>query len=405
VLWLPARPPESRRSSRHRSPGSSSRSRIPYQEDLARRSLLPAAMAAATSYVTFAAFAAHTVVPRRRAAAVHLVDLGGAAAVGLAAGVFARLFIVLISAGQAVCRRRASLASTAARRDARRLVPGRAAVTGTNLTSTRLRTHCDGRSIQPQRAAHRRGRAPTRRRTTSTVAGGGVGGLFIPLVIQGALIGASRAACSSSPTRRCSLWSGSLRSSCRLPRAAPRRVLCRVHRSPRFVVPGLIAAVVAQLIMAAARCRPTRSQVASDTSNSASVSARDRCRHHHPHCPVRCHCRRGVLAAPHRIPPTDRGGVDDSTYLAWSALTLSLSYPATGADHHRRRRHAHRHSRRRAAVAPRRCNQGNGGQPTPTSRRVRWGPLCRRHLLSRPRSRSMRSSTLARPPTADDHAS
>ena len=49
--------------------------------------------------------------------------------------------------------------------------------------------------------------------TTATVAGGGVGGLFIPLVIAGALVGDGLAVVVHDETTLCSRSSGSPRSS------------------------------------------------------------------------------------------------------------------------------------------------------------------------------------------------
>src|SRR5690606_5747748 len=59
---------------------------VPYQEDLARRMLLPAAISAAASYVTFAALVGtEPILPVSGQPPFNLVDLGGAAVVGLAA--------------------------------------------------------------------------------------------------------------------------------------------------------------------------------------------------------------------------------------------------------------------------------------------------------------------------------
>jgi CIC family chloride channel protein len=74
---------------------------VPYQEDLARRMLLPAAISAAASYVVFAAIAGtDPILPVAGQPPFDLVDLGGAAVVGLGAGLLARAFIALILAAK-----------------------------------------------------------------------------------------------------------------------------------------------------------------------------------------------------------------------------------------------------------------------------------------------------------------
>ena len=70
---------------------------VPFQQDLARRMLLPAAMSSAASYVVFAAIAGtEPILPVAGQPPFNLVDLGGAAVIGLAAGVLARVFVALV---------------------------------------------------------------------------------------------------------------------------------------------------------------------------------------------------------------------------------------------------------------------------------------------------------------------
>jgi chloride channel protein, CIC family len=234
---------------------------VPYQEDLARRTLLPAAMAAASSYVTFAAFAGTTpLFPVAGQPPFDLVDLGGAAAVGLAAGVFARLFIVVIATAKrsAVGAHRWLRAAGAGVTLGALFLLGRA-LTGTNLTLgpgyDTLRWALDpGRSV-PLIAAVALMRFAA---TTSTVAGGGVGGLFIPLVIQGALIGRIASGLFEPSNRTLFPVVGIaafLGAGYRVPLAAVVFVAEFTGR-PGFVVPGLIAAVVAQLVMGRSSLSP-----------------------------------------------------------------------------------------------------------------------------------------------------
>jgi CBS domain-containing protein len=87
--------------------------------------------------------------------------------------------------------------------------------------------------------------------TTAAVAGGGVGGLFIPLVMQGALLG--RFATGLVGASNATLFpvvgmAAFLGAGYRVPLAAVVFVAEFTGR-PGFVVPGLIAAVAAELVM------------------------------------------------------------------------------------------------------------------------------------------------------------
>ena len=87
--------------------------------------------------------------------------------------------------------------------------------------------------------------------TSATLTGGGVGGLFVPLVVQGALTG--RLVSGMFATRNESLMvvvgiAAFLGAGYRVPLAAVMFVAEATGR-PGFVVPGLLAAVAAQLVM------------------------------------------------------------------------------------------------------------------------------------------------------------
>jgi CBS domain-containing protein len=94
--------------------------------------------------------------------------------------------------------------------------------------------------------------------TAAVVGGGGVGGLFIPLVIQGALVGRMVGAVFDSgnvtlfPVIGMAAFLGA---GYRVPLAAVVFVAEFTGR-PGFVVPGLIGAVVAQLVMGRASISP-----------------------------------------------------------------------------------------------------------------------------------------------------
>src|SRR5206468_4490326 len=71
---------------------------VPFQDDVARRMLLPALTAAALSYITFVGFNGTTpLLPVRGAPPFDLRDLGGAAVLGLMCGVGARGFALMLT--------------------------------------------------------------------------------------------------------------------------------------------------------------------------------------------------------------------------------------------------------------------------------------------------------------------
>jgi CIC family chloride channel protein len=227
---------------------------VPYQDDLARRMLLPAAIGAATSYVTFAAFAGtEPILPVAGRPPFNLVDLGGAALVGLVAGILARLFILIVH--------------QAKRWSGRGHPFVRALLAGLIIGGTVFAAHAMGDSalaLGPGYHAHEWALDPRQSllaiialgtlrvvATAAAVGGGGAGGLFIPLVIQGALVG--RVVGGAFEVETTTLFpvigmAAFLGAGYRVPLAAVVFVAEFTGR-PGFVVPGLIAAVVAQLVM------------------------------------------------------------------------------------------------------------------------------------------------------------
>jgi CIC family chloride channel protein len=226
---------------------------VPYQEDLARRMLLPAAISAAASYVVFAAIAGtQPILPVAGQPPFDLVDLGGAALVGLGAGVLARAFIAVVLAAKAAATRGHPAV--------------RIAVAGGVLAGTVLVANALGDAslslgpgydalewaLDPKQSLVAIFALGTLRvaGTAATVGGGGVGGLFIPLVIQGALVGrfVGGAFDASNETLFPVVGMAAfLGAGYRVPLAAVVFVAEFTGR-PGFVVPGLIAAVVAQLV-------------------------------------------------------------------------------------------------------------------------------------------------------------
>lgn len=227
---------------------------VPYHDDLARRMLLPAAIASATSYVTFVALiGTEPLLPVAGQPMLNLTDLAGAAAVGVMAGVFARLFAFLLAAGKKLSAKGNPWVRTVAAGVAlgALFLVGRG-LTGANLT---LGAGYDSLrwALDPERSVAIIVALATLRAlaTVTTVAGGGVGGLFIPLVIQGALVG--RVASGLFGATNATLFpvvgiAAFLGAGYGVPLAGVVFVAEFTGR-PGFVVPGLIAAVVAQLVM------------------------------------------------------------------------------------------------------------------------------------------------------------
>lgn len=227
---------------------------VPYQDDLARRMLLPAAISSAASYVTFAAIAGtEPILPVAGQPPFNLVDLGGAAFVGLTAGTLARVFIAIVHAAKR---------STTRRRPVVRAVAAGAVLAVTVLLASALGDASLGLgpgydalewALDPQHSLFAIVALGTLRvvGTVAAISGGGAGGLFIPLVIQGALVG--RAIGGAFEVQTTTLFpvvgmAAFLGAGYRVPLAAVVFVAEFTGR-PGFVVPGLIASVVAQLVM------------------------------------------------------------------------------------------------------------------------------------------------------------
>jgi CBS domain-containing protein len=229
---------------------------VPYQEDFARRMLLPAGIASAVSYVTFVSIAGTD--PLFSVAGTppfDLRDLGGAALLGVLCGLGARLFV------------RSLLAAKHLRSDVHPLL--RALVAGLVLAGIAVVAKLVlglpltiGAGYDNLRWAFDPKRAVAlvvllfllrAVATVTTIAGGGVGGLFIPLVVEGALLGRAvgglfRTASSGSNFFPLIGVAAFLGAGYRVPLAAVMFTAESTGR-PGFIVPGLIAAIIAQLLM------------------------------------------------------------------------------------------------------------------------------------------------------------
>ncbi len=230
---------------------------VPYRQDLARRMLLPAMFSAAASYVAFVAInGTAPLFPIAGAPPFDLRDLGGAALLGFGAGGLARLFTAgLRSAKHAAATYQArvrvpvagvALVGTFA---LGRVLTGESLTLGSGYQAIAWALE-PGHAIVTIAAVF----ALRAAATTLALGAGGVGGLFIPLVVQGALLGAAVGAAvgaadsSLFPVLGVAAFLGA---GYRVPLAAIMFVAESTGR-PGFVVPGLIAAASSQLLMGSA---------------------------------------------------------------------------------------------------------------------------------------------------------
>jgi chloride channel protein, CIC family len=229
---------------------------VPYQEDLARRMLLPAGIAAAASYVTFAAFVGtEPLFPVSGSPPFDFRDLAGAALVGVLCGIGARFFTQAVQWAKHV--------GTKASVFTRALVAGAAlvllavlahAIFDAPLTVGPGYSNLEW-AFDPDRAVALVVLLLFMRllATMLTVGGGGVGGLFIPLVIEGALVGRAVGGLFRSASGGSSFFpligvSAFLGAGYRVPLAGVMFAAESTGR-PGFIVPSVIAAMIAQLFM------------------------------------------------------------------------------------------------------------------------------------------------------------
>jgi CIC family chloride channel protein len=226
---------------------------VPYQDDIGRHLLLPALIGAVTGYVALVAVHGTTpLFPVAGTPDLSIVDLAAAAALGLACGAGAKLFAKwvrfakrLSAQGHGVIR--VALAGGAI---ALLFAAGRG-LTGESLVLTPGYGVVTW-ALQPDRSVPLLLAILLLRcaATGATIAGGGLGGLFVPLVVAGALVGRVAGVVVGKDE---SLFlvvgiAAFLGAGYRVPLAAVIFVAESTGR-PGFIVPGLIAAVVAELVM------------------------------------------------------------------------------------------------------------------------------------------------------------
>ncbi|MEZ5382802.1 MAG: chloride channel protein [Microthrixaceae bacterium] len=226
----------------------------PYQGDLAHSSLLPALIGASTGYVTFSLIIGNEpLFPVQGSADVMLPQLGFALLLGALAGLVARWGAAAIALAKRL--------STSGP-DWRRLLLSGVVVSAASL-SVRLAADEPG-VLGPGYGLVNWALADNRTiwvlvvilvarnlGTAAAVAGGAPGGLFVPLVVAGALLGrlAGELIGADSTTLFPVIGiAAMLGAGYRVPLAAVMFVAETTGR-PGFVVPGLLAAVAAELMM------------------------------------------------------------------------------------------------------------------------------------------------------------
>jgi chloride channel protein, CIC family len=227
---------------------------VPYRDDLARRMLLPALVASATGYFTFVTLSDTS--PIFRVVDVPLFslrDLIGALIIGVVAALGARLFAKMMKAAKAFSLRAITVRVTLAGSGLVGLFWLSWMVTGEHLTNGTGYEVITGWLIDPDLALWVIVAVFLMRCFSSacTMAGGGVGGVFIPLVVGGAFLG--RGVGQIVHPERYTLYTllgiaAFLGAGYRVPLAAVMFVAETTGR-PNFVVPALFAAVAAELVM------------------------------------------------------------------------------------------------------------------------------------------------------------
>ncbi len=227
---------------------------VPYRSDLARRALLPTLVAAGSAYVTYVVIIGTApLLPTGGSAPFDLRDLGGGLALGLVCGLLARLGAQAIGIAKGLELAR----------------PWRVAVSAAGMVTLApiARWWFDAPlHLGPSYAAIEWAAQPDRAvtvlcglfavRALATwfgVAGGGMGGLFIPLVTEGAIVGSIFERLVDSPNPHLFPTIGIaafLGAGYRTPLAGVAFV-AEATGEPGFLVPALLAAAAAQLVMGA----------------------------------------------------------------------------------------------------------------------------------------------------------
>jgi chloride channel protein, CIC family len=225
----------------------------PYQDDLARKMLLPALVGAATGYLMLVSFDGTTpLLTVHGSPPLSGVDLAGAVALGFLAGVGARLFAAMLRVAKRVAARGPALprivvsgATLGGLFLAGRALTGRDVAIGPGYDAVRWAISNHPEFLVLIAVLGLRCLA-----TAATVGGGGAGGLFIPLVVAGAVLGQAFDTVVGGATGLFPIIgvAAFLGAGYRVPLAAVMFVAEATGR-PGFIVPALLAAVAGELVM------------------------------------------------------------------------------------------------------------------------------------------------------------
>jgi CIC family chloride channel protein len=227
---------------------------VPFRDDTAKRMLLPALVGSVTGYLVYVAFyGTEPLFPIGGSPPFGARELAGAALVGVLAGIGARGFAALTDAAKGLASSaRPILRAAAAGLGLGALVVVSRAIYDESLTLGSGYNVIDW-LLSGEHAWWALALLLVLRTlaTAATVAGGGAGGLFVPLVVSGALVGTLCGGGLAEPSQTLFPVIGVaafLGAGYRTPLAAVMFVAESTGR-PGFIVPGLIATVISQLVM------------------------------------------------------------------------------------------------------------------------------------------------------------
>lgn len=227
---------------------------VPFRDQMARRMLLPALVASASGYLSFVALSDTRpifIFESDRTAAFQYRDLAGAVLIGVGCAVGARAFSRLIRLAKGFTLRPIGIRLVLSGSLLALLFVISRGLTGESLT---LGTGYEVIVWLGEEHALWLLAAVFLLRclaTATTLAGGGVGGLFIPLVVGGAIVGRAVGDIVNplDPTLYVLLGVAAfLGAGYRVPLAAVMFV-AETTGQPGFIVPALFAAVAAELVM------------------------------------------------------------------------------------------------------------------------------------------------------------
>ena len=228
---------------------------VPYRDDLGRRVLIPSLVGASTGYLAFVAIkGVDVLIPASGVAPFDIRDLLGAAALGVGAGLVVRGFAALLRRAKAFQRLRPAWISVLVGGGVLAILTAlAAAVAGEGSLALGPGYNVIEWLSRPDRATGLIAFILVVRLvgTAATLAGGGVVGVFVPLVVAGALLGRLVGEAIGVPNITLFVVVGiaaGLGAGYRVPLAAVMFVAEATGR-PGFVIPGLIAAVGADLVM------------------------------------------------------------------------------------------------------------------------------------------------------------